>query len=63
MFGQCSDCNCELEAVWFEEEEIKMEYGLLIKTGRKRNAVDYLVCPCCLNRYCVDDSFDGEWHR
>ena len=50
-----------MEAVWFIDEEYKTMQGMMYKTGRKRQAVDYLVCPVCYKRECVDDSFDGPW--
>ena len=31
------------------------------RTGRVKNAVDYLYCPECGRTYIVDDSFDGPW--
>lgn len=63
-YGTCSDCGVKLEPVFFidEEEEISPVYPhSRIKTGRTRRAVDYLVCPICLCRECVDDSFDTPW--
>ena len=61
-YGVCPDCGTDLIAVWFTEEETeKARDGFTYKTGRKRRAVDYLLCSCCLTRYCVDDSFDGPW--
>ena len=61
-YGQCENCGTDLEAVWFEEEEYETAHGVRYKTGRKRRAVDYLICPICLERECVDDSFDGPWY-
>lgn len=61
-FGYCPDCGAPLEAVWFIEEEYKTAYGTMYRTGRKRRAVDYLVCQDCFTKQCVDDSFDGPWH-
>ena len=62
FFGLCPDCEEPLEAVWFTEEEYKTtSFGAKYRTGRKRRAVDYLVCDCCGRKCCVDDSFDGEW--
>lgn len=52
-YGNCSECGSSLIPVWFIEEEYE--------TGRTRKAVDYLFCPNCLNKECVDDSFDGPW--
>lgn len=62
-FGQCSYCGANLEPVYFIEEETKIECGVLYKTGRKRRAVNYLVCPICLHKECVDDTFDGAWYH
>lgn len=60
-YGCCPECGAPMEAVWFEEEETKTFQGTMYNTGRKRRAVDYLVCPICFIRECVDDSFDGPW--
>ena len=62
-YGVCENCNEPLEPVWFTEEETVVDnYSHMIyHTGRTRRAVDYLVCPCCLKKFCVDDSFDGPW--
>ena len=60
-YGQCPECGADMEAVWFIDEEYKTMQGMMYKTGRKRQAVDYLVCPICYTRECVDDSFDGPW--
>ena len=62
-YGNCSKCNSNLEPVWFEEEETKVESGRMIKTGKVRHACSHLVCPNCLLSICVDDSFDGPWHE
>ena len=61
-YGKCKDCNIDLEPVWFEEEEYKIEYGRKYRTGRKRKAVSHLICPYCMKKYVVDDSFDGNWY-
>ena len=63
-FGNCSDCGSSLVPVYFEQEEMRFDhnFGVYIKTGRKRTAVDTLVCPTCLKEVCVDDSLDGAWH-
>ena len=63
-FGSCSDCGSSLVPIYFEQEEERFDhhFGLYIKTGRKRTAVDVLVCPSCLKEECVDDSLDVEWH-
>lgn len=60
-YGVCEDCSSPLEPVWFKEEEIKVEHGLMYSTGIYRRAVDYLVCPLCLKHFCVDDTYDGPW--
>lgn len=62
MYGECSECGTPLEPVWFIEEEYKTINGCMFKTDRKRRAVDYLICPCCLQKACVDNSFDGNWY-
>lgn len=49
----CLKCGCTMEPVFFTEH----------KAGRERLAVDYLICPYCLNTECVDDSFDGPWYQ
>lgn len=61
-FGICEDCGVELEPVWFIEEEYRTVNGSMWRTGRKRRAVDYLICPVCLVKHCVDDTFDGPWY-
>ena len=60
-YGVCAYCGAELEPIWFTEEETVILHGSLIKTGRARRAVDYLICPNCLTHACCDDSFDGPW--
>lgn len=62
-FGICDDCEADLEAVWFEEEEVEIKNGQLYQTGRVRKSVDYLYCPFCGKKFCVDDTFDGVWRR
>ena len=60
-YGTCEECETMLEAAWFREKEYDSVYNN--PTGRYRNAVDYLYCPRCGEKYCVDDTFDGEWRR
>lgn len=61
-FGDCPNCGSPLNAVWFTEEEYKItDFGAMYRTGRKRRAVDYLLCEYCGKKQCVDDSFDGPW--
>lgn len=57
IYGSCSECGADLEAVFFTE----LEYKNGVHTGRQRRAVDYLVCPICFTRECVDDTFDEPW--
>ena len=61
--GECKDCGVRLEPIYFREKEFYIDsYGDWIKTGRSRIAVDYLICPVCLERYIVDRDFEnGEW--
>lgn len=61
-FGIC-DCGGKLYPVYFTEEEYEIHDGIRIKTGRKRRAVSHLVCDYCLKNFCVDDTFDGPWHK
>lgn len=61
VYGMCEECQTSLQPVWFTEHEYKTHDGYQYRTGRVRRAVDYLICPCCLKRYCVDDSYDGPW--
>lgn len=60
-FGECNKCGVKLKPIYFIEEEEKLYEGTYIKTGRVRKAVDYLICPYCLDKFTVDDSFDGPW--
>lgn len=60
-YGYCSKCGYPLMPVLFIEKEYDNRYGFPYETGRKRFAVDYLLCENCGNRECVDDSFDGKW--
>lgn len=61
-YGVCEKCHTNLVAVWFTEEETAVSReGFRYSTGRKRRAVNYLYCPECFAKYCVDDSFDGPW--
>lgn len=53
----CSHCGAPMAKKWFTEHEIING----MRTGRRRQAVDYLYCPNCFRQEPVDDSFDGEW--
>lgn len=59
MYGNCNICGGNLKPSWFKQQEYN-NYGT--KTGRVKNAVDYLICECCFKKFAVDDSFDGAWH-
>ena len=65
-FGNCPKCDTPLEAEWFKEYEHKSKWidGQLIryKTHRWRYNIDYLICPHCLEKQIVDDTYAGEWH-
>ena len=61
-YGTCK-CGSALEPIWFTEEETEIVHGCICKTGRKRRAVDVLVCPTCFKEYATDDSFDGPWQN
>ena len=61
-YGVCI-CGNSLKPVWFIEEETEIVLGYLTKTGRKRKAVDILVCPICFREYTVDGSFDEPWEK
>lgn len=58
-YGACDNCGVKLAPVWFKEEERDNKTNAL--TGRTRIAVDYLYCKSCLKKFCVDDTFDGNW--
>ena len=60
-YGECFECGSSLIPVWFIEKEYITKDGIMYETGRTRRAVDYLFCPNCFNKECVDDSFDGPW--
>lgn len=58
-YGYCPKCEVTLEPIWFKDIEFEPKSN--IPTGRVKWAVNYLQCPCCLKKFTVDDSFDGEW--
>jgi hypothetical protein len=62
-YGVCEGCGVPLEPVWFIGDEVDYHVGYPYLTGRKRRAVDVLVCPCCFKEHCVDDTFDGPWYK
>ena len=55
----CPDCNVQLEEVYFTEEEYKYDpnFQRYFKTGRKRIAIDYFICPRCLQKTIVDGDY------
>ena len=61
IYGECCECGTPLEPIWFIQDEYNTIDGCMYKTGRKRRAIDYLICPYCLCKECVDDSFDESW--
>lgn len=65
-FGNCPHCDTPLEAEWFKEYEWKTSwvggYCTQYKTGRWRYNINYLVCPNCLKKQVMDDTYAGEWH-
>ena len=58
-YGYCEDCGVPLSANLFTDIEFYPKTAT--PTGRTRLAVNYLYCPKCLKKLCVDDSFDGPW--
>lgn len=58
-YGNCECGEILIVGEWFTEEEFYPKTN--IPTGRIRDSVAYLVCPSCLKKYAVDDTFDGEW--
>lgn len=62
-YGKCTICNSELEpGGWYTEYEEIIRSSGIIRTGRKRRSLSYLVCPRCGNKEIVDDSFDMPWY-
>ena len=61
IYGKCEKCGEVYQPIFFTEEETKVVNGAMIFTGRKRKACSHLECPCCGNKECVDDTFDGPW--
>ncbi len=63
LYGLCPNCGFQLEpGEWFTEEEEEVRHGIRIKTGRKRLALAYLICPSCGHKETIDDTFDKPWH-
>lgn len=62
-FGTCQRCGEALKAVWFIQKEYKYTQGQPIPTGRTKEAVSHLECPCCGREYPVDETFDGPWEN
>lgn len=58
-YGLCDECNIPLqpgECAILDEKVLSN--GYYINTGRQIFTVGYLICPICLKRFVVDDSFD-----
>ena len=51
---KCSKCETPLAFDFFIEEEEILNNGKYIKTGRKRTNVNYLYCPNCGKKECID---------
>lgn len=59
-YGKC-ECGCDLVVGEYGiEEEFNPKSNT--PTGRVRSIVGYLICPMCLKKFVVDDSFDGNWY-
>lgn len=59
-YGQCDKCGENLQVTeWYDEYERDNEGHF---TGRKRRAVSSLFCPNCFKKFCIDDTFDKDWH-
>ena len=57
---RCPNCGEKMSPVYFMDEEFDEH---MIKTGRKRLTVNYLLCEYCGKKEIVDDSFMAhEWH-
>ena len=59
-YGKCGQCGEPLMAAELYVDYERDKKGVL--TGRQRLDIGYLQCPCCLKKYCVDDSFATPWH-
>lgn len=60
LIGDCPVCGTKMKIEeWFKEKEYDK---LGIPTGRTRLAASNLICPNCLHREVIDDTFDGNWH-
>ena len=46
---KCDDCDVKLQPVYFKEID---------EFGTEHIKCDYLICPICLRKIIVDDSFD-----
>jgi len=58
-YGKCIRCETNLipgDIAILDEEKISNR--MLLKTGKKIRTIGYLICPYCLKKYTVDDSFD-----
>lgn len=57
-YGICLVCGNDLVPQWAIIEESKIVDGHLYHTGKRKRICDYLFCPVCGDKQCVDDSFD-----
>ena len=63
LYGSCPRCGSGFRPVRFEEKEEVFDpvtHGL-VETGRTRWAIDYLICPWCGEKQCVDGDCGVLW--
>ena len=46
---KCDECDIKMEPIYFKEID---------EFGTEHIKCDYLICPICLRKIIVDDSFD-----
>lgn len=56
-YGKCRHCGVSLEAVWFTEKQ----FSRGCPTGKTRRNISYLICPNCLKKEAIDDSYATPW--
>lgn len=57
-YGICKHCGVNIEPIISIVPEVKSLHGYTYLTGKVVRVVDYLQCPCCLRKECVDGSDD-----
>lgn len=62
LFPKCQRCGATMHAVWFVEEETKIENGVLIRTGRVRDNISHFEHECGTVQ-AVDDTFARPWRN